>query len=170
MGKKITFLTYNVASSHHLSGVNQLIANFAPLFLFLQEVTINTTQINAIIDRNYKGECNLDPNDPRKPGTAVVWRSDIQVEVVNLITCRIQCLRVWGECFLNVYGFPGTQGQRARKILFGEELLNFLVAERHNLPILVGDWNAVVSPSDVSPKVFGDETRSTVNQNSSKSY
>ena len=152
--KNITILSYNVASSHHLSGLNQLISLFHPTLIFLQEVTINTSQLNAVVDENYKGECNLDHEDSNRPGTAVLWLKEIEVNVVNLVPCQIQCLRVWEESFINVYGFPGSQGERARRSLFGEDLLKLIAASRKRLPILVGDWNCVINPNEVSAKVF----------------
>ena len=104
---------------------------------------------------HYEGTCNLDDNDVNKPGSAIVWLRVLEVEVTNLVPCRLQLIKVFNEQFVNVYCHSGTQGQRGRKILFGEDLMEFLLSSGRKLPFLVGDFNCVMSPSDVSRKVFG---------------
>ena len=68
-----TFLSYNVASSSTLSGLNLLLSLFNPTMVFLQEITLTTEQLLAIVGGGYNGVSNVDPLEPRKPGTAVVW-------------------------------------------------------------------------------------------------
>ena len=36
---------------------------------------------------------NVDPENPDQLGTAVAWRTSIAVEVVLVVTCRLQRLR-----------------------------------------------------------------------------
>ena len=67
-------------------------------------------QLNTIVGNAYEGECNVDPENTKKPGFACLWRKGIQAEVSNIVSCRIQCVKVLGEQFFNVYGNPGTQG------------------------------------------------------------
>ena len=155
MNSRINILSYNVASSNDLAGLSQLLTIFEPHIVFIQEITLNSTQLLTISGNSYTGEVNLDPNDHNKPGTAILWLKHLKGEVFNLISCRIQGLKIMGMHFLNIYGFPGTQGQRGRKILFGEDLLNYVIAYKHNLPILIGDFNCVIHPNDVSSKIYG---------------
>ena len=155
MTKNLTIISYNVASSSHLSGLNQLISIHQPIFAFLQEVTLDTNSLNSILPSLYKGESNLDPDCPNKPGTAIIWLRDQNVTVFNLITCRVQILETDNAHFVNVYGHPGTQGPRDRRLLFKNELLPYLASHQNKLPLLLGDFNCVVRPQDVSNKVFG---------------
>ena len=67
-------LSYNVASSSCLSGLGQLITLLSPRLIFLQEVTLTTEQLLVKVGDDFCGLSNTDQNDPRKPGTAVLWR------------------------------------------------------------------------------------------------
>ena len=152
-------LSYNVAGGSNLSGLNQLLTMFKPKLVFLQEVTLTSGQLKAVLGGQYDGVCNIDSENSKKPGVAIVWQIGVNVEVTNLVPCRIQVVKCLGEQFVNVYGQPGTQGQRARRILFGEDLLN-LLSSGDRLPVLVGDWNCVTRVEDVSNRVYGEPNTS----------
>ena len=49
------FLSYNVASSSGLSGLNQLISLKDPLFIFLQENTLTSEQLVALVGSRFQG-------------------------------------------------------------------------------------------------------------------
>ena len=97
------YLSYNVASSASLSGLNQLITLFNPIIIFLQEVTVDTDQLLAQVGDNFCGLSNIDPNDTRKPGTAVLWRNEAEVVVSNIVPLRIQAVysKLYGN-FINI--------------------------------------------------------------------
>ena len=128
--KLLKYLSYNVGSNSNLAGLHHLLSTYKPLFVFLQEVTITTNQLNALLNKFYVGECNIDDTDPRKPGTAIIWFKSLPVTIFKLVERRIQGLKVNNLVFLNVYGAPGTQGQRDRKLLFREKVrIKFSVSE-----------------------------------------
>ena len=117
--------------------------------------------MNAILNSSYKALCNLNPNDVRKPGTATIWHSSLDAEVTNLVTCRIQLLRLNHTCFLNIYAPSGTQGQKGRRDLFLNDIYPYLLANKGNLPSLIGDFNCVTDPQDVSNCVFGGQIQNS---------
>ena len=78
-------LSYNVGSSSSLSGLLQLLQEYKPLIVMLQEVVISTEQLNFLLGNLYIGECNNDVESQNKPGTAFVWSKHLEIEVVNLV-------------------------------------------------------------------------------------
>ena len=100
-------ISYNVQSNFQLSGLHQLISIHRALLVFLQEVTINSSQLNTLLGPSYKGECNLDICDSKRPGTAIIWRTGLEVEVSNIVTCRIQLLKLWDFSFLKCLCLQG---------------------------------------------------------------
>ena len=89
MTNAFAILSYNVASSNSLSRLSQLLDQFKPSLVLLQEVTINTSQLNFLLGSCYWGQCNTDPND-NKPGTALAWKCNMDVEVYNIVPRRMQ--------------------------------------------------------------------------------
>ena len=86
-----TFISYNVASSSSLSGLNILLSIFKPIMAFLQEVTLSTNQLLAFVGHNYKGVSNVDPSSMSKPGCAVIWKSELDdIVVQNVGALRLQ--------------------------------------------------------------------------------
>ena len=143
-----TFLSYNVASSSCLAGLNQLIALLNPLFIFLQENILNSEQLVAQVGSQFKGASNIDENETRKPGNAVLWRVGVEVVVTNVVERRIQLIQTtkYGN-FINVYAPTGNQGESARRTLFSQHLLS-LTLSTSSSPILVGDWNCLIRKQD----------------------
>ena len=141
-------ISYNVAGRADLAGVRDLIVMHHPTIVMLQEVRMDTDQLLASLPRGYTGICNVDGEDSRKPGTAVVWVDGEEVQVTNILTCRLQVVR-WGEeRYINIYGHSGTYGQRPRRVLYGQTLLQEVVGMDIK-PMLVGDWNCVTRRVDV---------------------
>ena len=106
------FLSYNVGSSSNLAGLNQLITLYDPLIVFIQEVTITTEQLLTQVNSNFSGLSNIDENEPGKPGTAVLWRKELEVVVTNIVTLRLQLVKSanYGN-FVNIYAPTGSQGE-----------------------------------------------------------
>ena len=144
-------ISNNVGCSNNLSGLNQIISLFNPIFIFLQEVTISTEQLLSQLNSNYLGMCNIDTTDgeTRKPGTAILWMREIEAVVIDIVPQRLQLLKstLFGT-FVNIYAPTGSQGERARNLLFSHELLN-LVQTTTPKPILIGDWNCLSRKEDV---------------------
>ena len=138
----LTFISYNVASSSTLSGINQLLALFNPLMVFLQEVMVDTEQLNAQINGKYEGISNIDPLYPSKPGNAVIWKREIEVNVVNVVPLRLQYVSTKSVGnFVNVYAQTGTQGEWGRRSLFREDLIPLIKnsLNSNSQPLLFGD-------------------------------
>ena len=87
------YLSYNVGSSSSLAGLNQLITLLNPSFVFIQEITVTTEQLLTQVIHNFSGICNIDENDPTKPGTAVIWKKDLDVIVENMVPLRLQLIK-----------------------------------------------------------------------------
>ena len=152
--KKFTILSYNVGCSGQLAGLKQLLDMHQPSLVFLQEISLSTEQLNAYLGLFYEGLSNVDINDQRKPATACVWLKSLDVVVSSIVLCRIQSLDYDNIKFINVYAPSGTQGQRARRRLFSQDLLT-LIAASTQLPVPCEDWNCVTWPQDVSSFVAG---------------
>ena len=83
-------------------GFGQLLVEFKPDYVFMQEVTVSKERLEANLGRFYNCQVNVDPKNPDQPGTAVAWRTSISVEVVLVVTCRLQRLRSEHGTFINV--------------------------------------------------------------------
>ena len=141
-------LSYNVNGSSNLAGLNQLIDIHRPTLIFLQEVLVTAVQCQALLPRHYLCEVNNDPDNPTRPGNAVIWRDSLDVTVTNIVTCRLQIIKCHNISYINCYPPSGTNGQRGRRALFGVDLVN-VIASCNTRPVLVGDWNCVIRPQDI---------------------
>ena len=145
----ILCISYNVASSSNLAGLNILTSLFNPTLIFLQEICLTTEQILARIQGYYDALSNLDEHDSRKPGTAIIWRKEINAQVRNVVPLRLQLLEsnMVGN-FVNVYAQTGTQGEKQRNSLFSRDLFS-LINTTNPKPVLVGDWNSLCRKEDL---------------------
>ena len=105
----IKILSLNVASRNDLAGLLQIIDIEKPELCFLQEVTINTEELKAMIQvKGFTGEANIDETNNKKPGTAVIWKLGLRVsEVFSVVQNRGQSLKFGGKSFLNIYAPSG---------------------------------------------------------------
>jgi hypothetical protein len=65
----------------------------------MQEVSRSEEQLEAILGRSYDCQVNLNPDDQNQPGTAVAWRNNLEVEVIPVISGRLQLVT---EIYCNV--------------------------------------------------------------------
>ena len=144
-----TCLSYNVKSEHELANLGLLVQILRPKYIFIQEITLSTDQLEAKIP-GYKGAVNLDPADRRKPGTAVLWRQDLLVRVVAIVPCRMQHVATQDGSFINIYPQSGTKHEKSRRELFNNNLFPILQAPGPK-PIMVGDWNCLIRKEDEEP-------------------
>ena len=142
-------ISYNVGCSSSLAGLNQLINLFDPLFIFLQEINIISEQLLSQVKSEYEGTCNVDETDLNKPGTAILWKKDVEVVVVNVLPLRLQLLRssLYGN-FVNIYAPTGSQGESARRAIFTTDLLS-IIQTNFPKPVMIGDWNCLSRKEDV---------------------
>ena len=142
-------LSYNTGSRSDLGVVRQLMDMHNPSIVFLQEVKLRKSQVEALLGSEWKAEVSLDPTDPRKPGIATAWRSDMEdVEIETLVMCRLQRV-IWRQIMvLNVYLPSGTNGVKQRREIIEDTMFNAMANERRPRMIL-GDFNCVTRSADV---------------------
>ena len=141
--------------SHNLAGgtlyIPELIKRFKPDVLCLQEVKMDTKQLSDIVKRlNYKCESNTCPINPLKPGTALVWKSDLLVAAQTVEPRRVQILQGQGIAIMNVYAPSGSGNKEEREGLFSGEVALALRGLGAGVQVVAaGDWNCVLAPLDV---------------------
>ena len=110
MVSRIRILSLNIGLKNDLAGLVTLIQVHNLDIVLLQEVRINDEQIDLIVGRHgYKGQVNIDIEDPMKPGTGIVWRSSLPVrDIWTIVTCRAQSALLGTHALLNVYAPSGS--------------------------------------------------------------
>ena len=92
MESRIRFLSLNIGMKSNLAGLTNILVNHNLYVVFLHEVKLTDDELESKIGRfGYKCKVNINIEDLTKPGTAIVWRSFLEVEeVTTLVTCRAQ--------------------------------------------------------------------------------
>ena len=147
------FLFYNLAASLDLGGVSLLVIMFKPMFIFSQEVTLDSDSLVKVPGLHaYQGVSKVDQLGGTKPGTASLWRTDVEgIVVSNLVPRRLQNITTGNDgIFINLYPPSGSQGKRERRVLLGQELFP-LIQAAPTRPTLVGDWNFIIHRNEVEP-------------------
>jgi exonuclease III len=149
--ERFTFLSLNASSSSQVSGLLHLLELHKPHVVLLQELTVTTEQLQSLVGRKgYKAVANIDELNQSKPGTGLVWKSELDVtEVTSLSECRCQSLRLGNFVFFNIYAPSGGNNKAARREFFGSNLLNYINGlDRGLVPVLGGDFNCVLDAMD----------------------
>ena len=141
----VIHLSYNVAARSDLVGLGQLVDRLKPDYVFLQEVAVSKEHLEAHLGREYNCQVNIEP-DSSKPGSAVAWRSGMEVQVVPMVPARMQRLETCHGVFINVYANSGTKGEAARRVLFGQDLVSLIAVDPQ--AVLIGDWNCLTRKED----------------------
>ena len=100
--------------------------------------------------RGFTGEANVDETNVKKPGTAIVWKLGLPVsEVFSVIQNRGQSIKVGDRRYLNIYA-PSGGGlkKQERREFFGGDVFRQVRSLGNTIPVLVGDFNSVISPLD----------------------
>ena len=131
--------------------IQDIIKSDKPELIFLQEINISTQTVNDSVNSlGYSAECNVDPLHPTLPGTAIVWKNSLKVSDINqLIERRAQSIKCAGEIFINVYA-PSGSGNRRERWNFFNELFTHIIQAGDKLPVMAGDWNAILEQSDTT--------------------
>ena len=90
------YLSYNVVGSGSLAGLSQLLRRRDLDLIFLQEIYLGEDQLKVILGQECNCSSNIDPEDERKPGTAIAWKAYLEAKTVNYFMCRIQSLKIGG--------------------------------------------------------------------------
>ena len=99
----VVYLSYNTAGSNNLAGLKQLLVAHRPDYVFMQEVSATKEQMEAHLGRSYCCQVNVDPENPNQPGSAVAWRSSMEVMVTPVVPCRLQTVKSVHGSFINIY-------------------------------------------------------------------
>ena len=151
------YISYNIGTSSNLAGLQQLVDMYKPKFVFLQECTLDSLTLQAVLKGgDYLGVSNIDDLDRNKPGTATLWLKGLEgVVVANLVPRRIQYITTDQDgIFINSYAPTGTKGEKEHRLLFSQDLLP-MVQGAPTKPIMVGDWNCIVDRGEVGPVAGG---------------
>ena len=117
-----------MAARSDLAGLGQLVDHFKPDYVFLQEVAVSKEHLEEHLGREYNCQVNIEP-DSSKPGSAVAWRSGMEVQVVPMVPARMQRLDTCHGVFINVYANSRTKGEAARRVLFGQDLVSLIAVD-----------------------------------------
>ena len=140
----------NIAMS--MLSIPDILKRDKPDLLFLQEINISSISVNDIVNRlGYSAECNTDTLHPTLPGTAILWKTSLNIgQVHQLIERRAQSVKCAGETFLNVYAPSGSGNRRERWEFFNELFTHIIQNGGDKLPVMAGDWNAVLDQLDTT--------------------
>ena len=124
----------------------------------LQEITISSEQLTLMVQKyGYKAESNIDITNHTTLGTGFVWKANLPVSnVYSVVECRTQLLKLGDYNFVNIYAPSGTQNKQARRTLFGQDIFRLVRGFDQSIPILGGDFNCILSPSDTE-RNFSDK-------------
>ena len=88
--EEIISMSFNVGHSSSLAGLRAMLELEWMDIVMLQEVGINESQIETLLAcLDYKAKANIDPENPSKPGTALIWKQDLPFTWVgDVVTCR----------------------------------------------------------------------------------
>ena len=99
MAPSFTVMSANIAMS--IVSIPDILKSDKPDLLFLQEINIETENVSDIVSRmGYSAECNVDPLHPTLPGTAIVWKTILNVSDLNQL---IEACPVSEVCRRNIY-------------------------------------------------------------------
>ena len=126
--------------------------------VMLQEITLSSEQLSILVAKfGYKAETNIDINDKNAMGTGLVWKNNLPVsEVLNIVECRGQELRLGDYSFVKIYAPSGSQNKQSRKNFFGQDIFRLIRGLGKTAPILGGDFNCILSPKDTE-KNYADK-------------
>ena len=152
MDSNDSFLIISLNINHTIqqSSVIDLLKNESPHILFLQECPLNTLQLNTIVHNlGYTAHSSLNMDTPvPKPGVAVIYLKTLVInEILILEPGRLLLLETEEWAFINIYAPSGNNNKNNRHKMYNETLPRNLIS-RKVMPILIGDFNSVISELD----------------------
>ena len=150
MGDQIRFLSLNTGMRSDLAGLTSLISDYKLDLIFLQEIKLTQEELDAKIKKlNFQCSVN-NAEDSSKPGTAVLWRSSIQLkEVLTIVVGRAQLVFLGGTALLNIYAPSGSGAKHDRNRFFACDIFRAVNLYPFSSWLVSGDFNAILSPLDV---------------------
>ena len=150
MNSKIRLLTLNIGGRRDLAGLPAIIVEYNLDIIFLQEIVTTSEELDRDISK-FGFNCNVNSaEDSSKPGTAIIWRSSLQIsDCLNIIVGRAQLLVLGGVILLNIYAPSGSNLRHERNLFFGRDILRIYAMYPAASYVLSGDFNAILEPIDV---------------------
>ena len=147
----LKILSLNVGLSTTFPGLTTLVTANNIDLLLLQEIRVFNEQLNLLFNRlGYQAEVNIDPNEPYRPGTAIVWRKSLPMEdIIPLVTCRAQAAVIGQYVVFNIYAPSGSDKRQERNFFFSQDMFRAFNLFTHAHYIFAGDFNCVLSPLDI---------------------
>ena len=151
MESSLNFLSLNVGMSASLAGLSTLITDQGLDIIFLQEVRLNSEQLNLLLDKmGFQAAVNIDSEHPTKPGTAFAWRKTLPVsDVSTLVLCRAQVATLGKYMLLNIYAPSGSEKKHERNVFFGQDIFRALNLNLEATWVIGGDFNCVMKSEDI---------------------
>ena len=152
MVEQINFLSLNVGMSSTLAGLTTLITAQKLDIIFLQEVRLNSEQLNLIVNSlGFQANANIDQDQPSKPGTALVWKKTLPVsDVFTVVLCRVQVAMLGPYMLMNIYAPSGSEKKYARAEFFAQDIFRALRLNPDDaLWLIGGDFNCVLKSMDI---------------------
>ena len=124
---KLNFFSLNVGTSNLLAGLPSLVSSENLDVIFLQEIRLNSTQIEKLLP-GFRAEANNDSDNPQRPGTAIAWRiSNVNLENVTSVSlCSLQVASLGQYRLVNIYAPSGSNKRNEREIFYAQEVFNLL--------------------------------------------
>ena len=142
-------MTLNTGNTRLLGGLLAIIRIEDPDIVLLQEITVTSGQLQLYVAKHgYSAEANTDLLDVTSLGTGMIWKSHLPVKnVTSVVQCRLQLASLGPYSLLNIYAPSGSNHRQERRDFFGQEVFN-LVRSSSQYPLIVGDFNCVLSAQD----------------------
>ena len=116
MAQLVNFLSLNVGGNSNLAGLSMTISLLNFDVILLQEVKSTQSQVESLVSRfGFSTLVNIDHNDFKKPGTALIWKNTIPLTgVVNLVSCRQQIAELGPYRIFKCYATSVSENRHAR--------------------------------------------------------
>ena len=143
-------ISLNINHTNQMSSIVDLLKTESPHILFLQECPLNSLQLNEIVERlGYIAFSSLNFATPvPQPGVAAIYLKTLPIsEIMILEPGRLLLIETFEYSFINIYAPSGSNNKHSRNIMYGETLPRNLLSKKV-IPVLIGDFNCVISPLD----------------------
>lgn len=145
----ISIISLNVCTIQSQSNLSILLS-----FLKLHMVDVALLQEVATPAFNFPGYEELVNLGPRRRGTAILFRTGVQLsDVIQLPSGRALSARLGDVTIVNVYAPSGTQGRKERDRFFEVEVAPLLASAGDRF-VWGGDFNAVLSGAETTGTAY----------------
>ena len=145
-------ISLNVNHSQNLGGLLTYIVSERPTVVLLQEVLQDSEELELLVTRHgYKAFSSLSVDS--NPGVGFIYLLNLPVRDIHILEPgRLVSMEMEGDEFppiFNLYAPSGSGARDSRRNFYGETILRNLRL-RTNLPLIMGDFNCVISRIDTT--------------------